>query len=65
MATVEAPGVVYGYGKNYHITIPPGRVPKTVADLEQIRLGVDPERLDPRNPALQNQRFLDDLRNEN
>ena len=57
---VNAGGMV-AFGKDYHVLVPAACVPKTIEQIERIRRGEPPERLDVVNTALQNRRFLGDL----
>jgi hypothetical protein len=60
---IESRGMI-AFGKNYHIHIPPSRVPETLAQVERIRAGVRRDQLDIVGTPLQNEQFLSDIYKE-
>ena len=54
-------GGMIAFGKNYHISVPPSRLPKTVEQINLVQSSAPRESLDVMNTALQNKRFLEDL----
>jgi hypothetical protein len=58
--TVSRGGMI-AFGKNYHVSVPPRHLPKTVEQMRLIQSGAPRDSLDVMNTALQNKRFLEDL----
>jgi hypothetical protein len=58
--TVNSGGMI-AFGERYHIRVPPGRVSKTVEQINLVRSGASRDQLGASDAALQNEHFLDDL----